>query len=292
MILAPLRGVTIRCFRRTFAREIAEAGFDEAFTPFITANAGFDPMKDRELRGGESMRITPQFISKDPSALRDCLLRIKDAGYMTADLNAGCPFPMVRNKGRGSGLLRSPDVLCSLLDVGCEVMGDGAFSLKTRLGVDSPDELLALMPQIKRFPLRMIVVHARTARQMYEGACDTAAFGDIARESAVPVVYNGDFVPRGWRNPELVGLVSVADGAADVMVGRSFVRSLGLREDSANLIERYIAASREELCGEQPVIGRIKELLSYWSNLPKWRRRWRVAKLARRLGELEMAIKG
>ena len=50
MILAPLRGVTIRCFRETFAEEIRAAGFTEAITPFITANAGYDPMKDRELR--------------------------------------------------------------------------------------------------------------------------------------------------------------------------------------------------------------------------------------------------
>ena len=49
MILAPLRGVTIRCFRETFADEIRAAGFTEAITPFITANDGYDPLKDREL---------------------------------------------------------------------------------------------------------------------------------------------------------------------------------------------------------------------------------------------------
>ena len=32
LILAPLRGVTIRCFRETFAPEIAAAGFTEAVT--------------------------------------------------------------------------------------------------------------------------------------------------------------------------------------------------------------------------------------------------------------------
>ena len=118
MILAPLRGVTIRCFRRTFADEIASAGFTEAVTPFITATPGFDPLRDRELRGGELIMTTPQFISKDPSALRECLERIKGAGYATADLNAGCPFPMVRNKGRGSGLLRTPETLRRLLREG------------------------------------------------------------------------------------------------------------------------------------------------------------------------------
>ena len=40
MILAPLRGVTIRCFRESFAEALDEYGFTEAVTPFITANAG------------------------------------------------------------------------------------------------------------------------------------------------------------------------------------------------------------------------------------------------------------
>ena len=50
MILAPLRGVTIRPFRETFADEIRGAGFTEAVTPFISAISGFDPLQDRELR--------------------------------------------------------------------------------------------------------------------------------------------------------------------------------------------------------------------------------------------------
>ena len=282
MILAPLRGVTIRCFRRTFASELAEAGFTEAVTPFVTATPGFDPLRDRELKGGEPLPITPQFISKDPSALRECLLRVKSAGHATADLNAGCPFPMVRNKGRGSGLLRTPDVLRRLLEVGCEVMGEGRFSLKTRLGVDRPDELLRLMPLLNLFPLRHIAIHARTARQMYEGACDVAAFNKVAEVSRVPVVYNGD-AP--------LSPVPQTGNVKDVMVGRAFVRSLGAGPNPESLLARYIEASCEELQGDRPVLGRIKELVSYWKDLPAWRRRWHVVKLARSLEELEIAIK-
>ena len=183
MILAPLRGVTIRCFREVFAEQIRAAGFTEAITPFVPAMRGYDPLKDRELRDqgsgigdqGSGMRVTPQFIGKDPEALRDCLERVKAAGYDTADLNCGCPFPMVRRKGRGSGILRTPDVLRAMLEVGCETMGPGKFSMKTRLGVDRTDELLKLMPMINEFPLRFLTVHARTARQMYEGRCDWKA---------------------------------------------------------------------------------------------------------------------
>lgn len=274
MILAPLRGVTIRCFRETFDAELAEAGFTEAFTPFISAMPGVDPLKDRELAASSrsSLRLTPQFIGKNPRELRRCLERIKSAGYETADLNCGCPFPMVRNKGRGSGLLRTPDVFRAMLEVGCEVMGEGNFSVKARIGIDRNDELLGLMPVVNEFPLRFLVVHPRTAKQMYTGTCDLEALAAIEGASRVPVVRNGDL---DWRGQ-------------DGMVGRSFIRALGERDDSPALLERYIENSRAELCGERPVLGRMKELLSYWKESPRWSRLWPVIKIARNLNELKV----
>ena len=247
MILSPLRGVTIRCFRETFAEQIREAGFTEAITPFLPANPGFDPLKDKELHGADAqVKVTPQFIGKDPASLRSCLLRIKEAGYDTADLNCGCPYPMVRNKGRGSGLLRTPAVLEKMIAVGCETMGEGKFSVKTRLGFAGNDELLALMPMLNSFPLRFLTVHARNALQMYGGECDWAAFGKVAAVAKMPVVPNGDipFPPQK---------------SGEVMIGRAFIRQLGMRDDAKDLLDKYIDASIEELCGPSPVLGRIKE---------------------------------
>ena len=349
MILAPLRGVTIRCFRETFAEVIRDAGFTEAITPFIAAMPGYDPMRNEELRIKNeecaaapqrstlnaqhstlntqlsTLKVTPQFIGKDPEALRRCLERVKEFGYDTADLNCGCPYPMVRNKGRGSGILRTPDVLRRMLEVGCETMGPCKFSVKARLGVDRPDELLKLMPMINEFPLRFLTVHARTARQMYEGSCDVEMVEAVRKISEVPLVYNGDveFCGTASRGTGVLPIQTVAlverasrpFGLADagrtgetpvphagtpvpqngisvpqVMIGRSFVRYLGQRDDARELLERYIAASRTELCGDRPVLGRMKELLAYWKDLPAWKRRWPVLKLCRSVDELRAAI--
>ena len=290
MILAPLRGVTIRCFRETFADEIRAAGFTEVVTPFIAAISGFDPLKDRELRneghktedGRRELRVTPQFIGKDPEALRVCLEKVKAAGYDTADLNCGCPYPMVRNKGRGSGILRTPDVLRRMLEVGCEVMGAGKFSMKARLGVDRNDELLKLMPMINEFPLRFLTVHARTARQMYEGSCDGEMVEKVSKVSKVSIVINGD-IPFPLPS-------SLFPLPSSLMIGRSFIRYLGTREDSGELLRRYIAASQAELCGDHPVLGRMKELIAYWKDLPNWKRRWNVIKLCRSVDELKSCL--
>ena len=299
MILAPLRGVTIRCFREVFADVIREAGFTEAITPFVAALPGFDPLSDRELSKPSSpilhpsslLRLTPQFIGKDPAALRDCLTRVRDAGYETADLNCGCPFPMVRNKGRGSGLLRTPDVLRRMLEVGCETMGPGKFSIKARLGVDRSDELLKLMPMINEFPLRFLAVHARTARQMYDGVCDAEGLEKVWKVSKVPVVRNGDVeLEISDKRRDAASPLCAEPPLCDVMIGRSFVRWLGTREDSGELLRRYIAASQAELCGDRPVLGRMKELISYWKDLPRWKRRWDVIKICRTVDELKAII--
>lgn len=278
LILAPLRGVTIRCFRRIAASELAAAHFTEAFTPFITANPGVNPLKDRELRGetaapqgAPQLHLTPQFIGKNPSALRECLHRIKDAGFTTADLNCGCPFPMVRNKGRGSGLLRTPDILRSLLDVGCTEMGDKNFSIKTRLGIERPDEFAALLPSLNQYPLRFITVHARTARQMYTGSCNWTAYNNLKKLTSIPLVPNGD--------------LSLNTPGDHIMIGRAFIRSLGEKENAADFIARYAAASLEELTSPHAVLGRMKELLAYWQDLPRWKKVWRIAKLAHNLDD-------
>ena len=290
LILAPLRGVTLRCFREVFADVLAEVGFTEAVTPFICANPGLDPLKDRELKPSNlptlrpsNLLLTPQFIGKDPEALRFCLKRIKSAGYETADLNCGCPFPMVRNKGRGSGILRTPDVLRRMMEVGCEVMGPGRFSVKTRLGVKRTDELLQLMPLVNEFPLRFLTVHARTAEQMYEGACDTDALRKVQEVAKVPVVPNGD-LPLSTLQPSSPPTFQ----PSALMIGRPFLRDLGGRADIGELLDRYVEASRAELHGERPVLGRLKELLAYWKDLPDWRRRWQIAKMARSLDELKV----
>ena len=288
MILAPLRGVTIRSFRRVFAAPMAEAGLTESVQPFVPAMKGLDPLKDRELAGGPGGECaTPQFIGKDPAALRECLKRVKDAGWEFADLNCGCPFPMIRKKGRGSGILRTPDVLARMLEAGCDEMGPGKFSAKTRLGLDTPDEFPALAGIFNAFPLRRVTVHARTARQMYEGECDIASFRAAASALRVPVVYNGDasldgLAPGGVAFGEL--------GCSDVMVGRSFIRSLAVRPDIKPLLSLYIEESLAELGSERPVLGRIKELVAYWRGRPEWSRRWGVVKIARSLRELRMAL--
>ena len=284
--LAPLRGVTIRAFREAFAGPIREAGFDGAFAPFIPANPGIR-VNDRmlaDLGDGADGRLVPQVITKHPDSMRVLLRAFRDKGFLRADLNAGCPFPMIVRRGRGSGLFRTPDVLERLLAAGCEEMGPGRFSLKIRLGLAAPDELLALMPTINRYPLAVLTIHARTAKQMYDGTVDLGRFREACAASANPVLYNGDVG---------LSLDSPPEGSANMrgaMVGRGFVRALGTRPDAAALLAGYLERSCAELSGDAPVLGRLKELLAYWKDLPAWKRLWPSIKICRTVDELRAVL--
>ena len=48
------------------------------------------------------------------------------------------------------------------------------------------------------------------------------------------------------------------------------------------------ALSREELDGDAHVLGRMKELLSYWCQEGSWRRLWPSVKICRSTDELAM----
>ena len=288
LVLAPLRGVTILAFRRVFAAPLREAGFTLAYSPFVSATSDAAPGGSSlaDILGDQPLPLVPQVIGKKPSAVAAVLRAFKDAGYSRADLNAGCPFPMVRRKGRGSGLLDNPDLLARLCETGVKEMGEGNFSVKVRLGVKDPFTLeRRVMPVLNSFPLACVTIHARTAEQMYSGAVDMERWIAAAAMSRNPVVYNGDIFTGGFE-PRFPAQAR----PCALMAGRGAVAMTGRREDSAQLALAYMEESERELSGPAPVLGRMKELLAYWKALPRWRRVWPLAKISRTLAELRAAI--
>jgi tRNA-dihydrouridine synthase B len=272
LCLAPLRGVTGRAFRATFARHFG--GVDRSVAPFIPTVAGdrIKPALLTELSpdGNTAMRLVPQVIGKDPAQLRTMLAAMRALGYEQVDLNAGCPWPMVVRRGRGCGLMRQADAFARMLEAGCESL-PGGFSVKVRLGVDDPELLAARMAVINAHPLREVTIHARTARQMYEGHVDLARFGQCLALCRHPVVYNGDIrsahdlarlrqaFPQVSR--WMIGRGLAADPfLAEILRGRTVSRDI-LRLQA--FLDDLLAASVVELHGDRQVMGRFKELWGY-----------------------------
>lgn len=301
--LAPLRGVTVRTFRNLHALWFRAP--DRAVAPFIPTFAGAKVkpllLKDVDPDLGQSVPVVPQVIGKDAGQLRTLLQAFKAMGYAAADLNAGCPYPFVTKKGRGAGLMRDADAFARMLEAGCAEL-PGGFSVKVRLGMDTPDLLLKRMERINSFPLREVTIHARTARQMYEGKVLLEAFAEASSACQHPVVYNGDLRTRA----DYLRLKARFPGITRWMVGRGVAIDPflieRLRFDASRerevarlkgFLDDYVAANTEELYGPASVLGRMKELWSYLHlSLCQGERVWRSVRICRTMDEYHRVAEG
>ena len=93
---------------------------------------------------------------------------------------------------------------------------DVEFSLKMRLGVESPTEWREAIDLINGMPMKRLTVHPRTARQQYSGELHMGEFGELLRASAHPVVYNGDILTPA----DITRIREEYPEAEGVMIGR------------------------------------------------------------------------
>jgi tRNA-dihydrouridine synthase B len=212
LYLAPIRGITDCIFRTIFARHFQ--GFDAGLAPFIPSVKGktvkSSHLKDILPENNIVLPVIPQIMSNNPDEFVALSRRLFDLGYVKVNWNLGCPFPQVTKKKRGSGLLPHPERIRSFLDQVIPAMPN-ALSIKTRLGLVSREEMEKLTPIFNDTPLAEIIIHPRTARQLYSGEVDLEGFGHFAKAMAHPVIYNGDITGKDFfcdlqrRFPEIEG---------------------------------------------------------------------------------------
>lgn len=190
---APLEGVTDAIFRRVHRSLFS--GVDKYFIPFIspTQNLFFTP-KDLSAIAPEhndTCFAVPQLMAKDAKLFLWAAQELQDMGYPEINLNLGCPSGTVTAKGKGSGLLRTPDALRALLD---EIFAHTPIpvSIKTRIGFASTDEWPALMEILADYPAHEMIIHPRTRTEFYKGQPHREVFGKALGVFRCPVVYNGD----------------------------------------------------------------------------------------------------
>jgi tRNA-dihydrouridine synthase B len=191
--LAPLHGVTNRVFRKAYCNHFS--GFDAALAPFIlsvnTTQLKKNHFKDLVPEGQAKIPLIPQILSNDTVGFITTARILADLGYGEVNWNLGCPYSMVANKKRGSGLLPFPDRIQKFLDEVCARL-DIRISVKLRLGRNDLDEILRLIPIFNGFPLKKVIIHPRIGIQMYKGEVDLDGFAQAASLSSHEVVYNGD----------------------------------------------------------------------------------------------------
>jgi tRNA-dihydrouridine synthase len=191
--LAPFQGITGSVYREVYTRFFPE--IDKLFTPFFTA---IHSQKSLSAKLGElektshnGVEVVPQVLSNDADEMIRFNQICADMGFKEVNWNLGCPFRRVASKKRGSGLMQHHDLVQQILE---KVMPSAPlkFSIKCRLGYESPEEIMEMLNVFNRFPLSELIIHARIGRQLYKGEVDMQTFKKVTDQTKLPVVYNGD----------------------------------------------------------------------------------------------------
>lgn len=209
---------------------------DWAFWKLMTAYGGADVYFTEYFRVYETSRLdrhilrsitanptgrpaVAQMIGNDiPSLVRSAkeLQRHPVAGV---DLNLGCPAPVVYRKCAGGGLLRDPQRVDRILGALREAISV-PFTVKTRIGFDSPAVFDELLPIFARHSLDLLAVHGRTVKEMYRPGVHYDFIARAAAEMPCPVMANG-----GVDSAATALRVLGETRAAGLMIGRGAIRN-------------------------------------------------------------------
>lgn len=222
---APLEGITDATFRRIHHKYFP--GIDRYFMPFIspTIHRCFTHREAREVPRADSVDFSavPQLLGKNAEDMAWAVEQCADLGYTEVNINLGCPSGTVVAKGKGSGMLADPENLDRFLN-DLFSLTDHPLSVKTRIGMEQPEEFEKILAVYNRYPIVELTVHPRVRKAFYKGDCNMDVFRYAVRNSAAPLCYNGD-------------ITSLADSAAieaqfpavkSVMIGRGLVANPAL----------------------------------------------------------------
>lgn len=222
----PLQGFTDDVFR--FVHSQVYGGIDTYYGPYIRLESHKSP-KSSQVRDitsalNKSIHFIPQILSNDPTSIIEQINKLQELGIEQINWNLGCPYPMVTKRGMGSGLLNQAEVVKNILS---QIFSETEvkLSIKCRLGMESEQDILTLIEVFNQFNLNEIIVHARTAKQMYKGNAQPEKIIPLIEESKHPIAYNGDICSVEDFNV----LNALFNGKIDhFMIGRGLISNPGL----------------------------------------------------------------
>lgn len=250
---APLEGITTALFRRLHHQYFP--GVDRYFSPFLspTQEHRFTPREQREIlpEYNEGLWVIPQLLTKNADDFLWAAGELAAMGYKEINLNLGCPSGTVTAKGKGAGMLADLMALDRFLDR-IYSAAPCSISVKTRLGMDDPEEFQRILELYDRYPISELIIHPRVRRDLYRHPVRREIFDDAYSRSRNPVSYNGsiltpeDHAACAARYPKLtaimVGQALVSDPflAQRISTGASSNRET-LRTFLAALLDGYTA---------------------------------------------------
>ena len=219
LALAPMQDVTTLSFMRVVARY---GGPDVYWTEYFRVHGDSRPEKwilDSITQNPTGRPVVAQVIGNDIPALVRTARLLQKYPVAAIDLNLGCPAPVVYRKCAGGGLLREPAKIDAILGA----LRDAVtipFTVKTRIGFESPAEFEVLLPLFARHAIDLLTVHARTVTQMYRPGVRYDLIAQAARTLKCPVLANGS-VGAAAQARQLLA----ETGVRGLMIGRGAIRN-------------------------------------------------------------------
>ena len=246
---APMEGLTDSIYRRLHHKYFG--GIDRYYMPFIspTIHRTLTHKEDRELPMADSVDFCaiPQILTKIPEDFLWAAQVCADRGYTEVNLNVGCPSGTVVSKGKGSGMLRSPAELDAFLEA---IFKESPLpiSVKTRLGLENPEDFVSLLEVFNRYPIKELTIHPRVRKDFYKEPVREEWFRYAYENSKNPLCYNGNLMTKNQADS-----VSVQYSGVDaVMIGRALIADPGMLcgGTTAEALEGFLGELTEEYIRE------------------------------------------
>lgn len=259
---APMEGLTDSIYRRLHHKYFP--GVNRYYMPFLspTIHRSLTHKEDRELPVATSVPFVaiPQILTKVPVDFLWAAQVCRDRGYEEVNLNIGCPSGTVVAKGKGSGMLRNTEELDRFLDA---IFAGSVLpiSVKTRLGMENPEEFPAILEVLNRYPIRELTIHPRVRKQFYSGEASLDWFAYAVTHSKNSLCYNGDILSLSQAET----LSRTFPQVEAMMIGRGLVADPGMLSggtDKATLesfMNELLDVYTAEFGGSRNAMFRLKE---------------------------------
>ena len=264
---APMEGLTDHIYRELHHRYFP--GVDRYYTPFFspTIHRSLTPRERLELPPADAMGycLVPQILTKVPEDFLWMAEQCREQGYTVVNLNLGCPSGTVTAKGKGAGMLSDPDTLDRFLDA---VFSKSPLpiSLKTRLGMENPEDFVKILEIFNRYPVAELILHPRVRKDFYKLPVRREWLDYTLENTKIPLCYNGNITSRS----EISQFSARYPQVRGIMLGRGLIGDPGMLSPggtTAASLEAFLEALLEGYLsafgGSRNAMFRLKEHWSY-----------------------------
>ncbi|MEO8206540.1 MAG: tRNA-dihydrouridine synthase family protein [Chthoniobacterales bacterium] len=229
LALAPMQDVTDLPFWKLMSRYGgADIYFTEYFRVYESSRLDRDILRSI-VENPTGKPVVAQMIGNHIPSLVRIAKELQNYPVSAIDLNLGCPAPVVYRKCAGGGLLREPQRVDAILGALRETVSI-PFTVKTRLGFDSPAVFDELLPIFSKHALDLLTVHGRTVAEAYRSEVHYNFIARAVKEVPCPVLANGNIYSAQKANDVL----KITD-ARGLMIGRGAIRNPWLFEQIRQL---------------------------------------------------------